>query len=77
MRLYLSKLASLVQKLNWTRQVFLKLQSTLVISASLISNNRLSRSQNLVPVLTWVDNSRWQNIVEKMRNFMRVIDEAV
>ena len=29
------------------------LQSTLVLSTSLISNNRLSRSENLVPVLTW------------------------
>ena len=28
------------------------IQSTLVISNSLISNNRLSRSDNLVPVLT-------------------------
>ena len=30
----------------------LNVQSTLVISNSLISNNRLSRSDNLVPVLT-------------------------
>ena len=30
--------------------VTLKVQSTLVISTSLISNNRLSRSENLVPV---------------------------
>ena len=29
--------------------VFIKLQLTLVISTSLISNNRLSRSENLVP----------------------------
>ena len=29
-----------------------QLQSNLVISNSLISNNRLSRSENLVPVLT-------------------------
>ena len=29
-----------------------EIQSTLVISNSLISNNRLSRSENLVPVLT-------------------------
>ena len=42
------------------------LQSTLVISTSLISNNRLSRSENLIPVLTWKYNSRWQNIVEKL-----------
>ena len=30
-----------------------KIQSNLVISNSLISNYRLSRSENLVPVLTW------------------------
>ena len=30
-----------------------QLQSNLVISNSLISNYRLSRSENLVPVLTW------------------------
>ena len=29
-----------------------KIQSTLVISDSVISNKRLSRSENLVPVLT-------------------------
>ena len=29
------------------------IQSNLVISNSLISNYRLSRSENLVPVLTW------------------------
>ena len=29
------------------------LQSTLVISTSLISNNRLSQSEDLVPVLKW------------------------
>ena len=29
------------------------IQSNLVISNSLISNFRLSRSENLVPVLTW------------------------
>ena len=44
------------------------IQSTLVISTSLISNNRLSRSENLVPVLTWKSNNRYQNIVEKRRN---------
>ena len=32
------------------------IQSTLIISTSLISNNRLSRSVNLVPVLTWKSN---------------------
>ena len=30
----------------------IKIQSTLVISTLLISNNRLSRSENLVPVLS-------------------------
>ena len=43
-------------------------QSTLIISTSLISNNRLSQSENLVPVLTWKSNNRYQNIVEKRRN---------
>ena len=40
-------------------------QSTLVILSSLISNNRLSRSENLVPVLTQRSTNRQQNIVEK------------
>ena len=43
-------------------------QSTLVISNWLISNNRLSRSENLVPVLTQRSTNRQQNIVEKRRN---------
>ena len=47
---------------------YLDVQSTLVISTSLISNNRLSRCENLVPVLTWKSNNRYQNIVEKRRN---------
>ena len=34
------------------------LQSTLVISTSLISNNRLSRSEIMVPVLTWKSKNR-------------------
>ena len=34
------------------------LQLTLVILTSLISNNRLSRSENLVPVLTWKSNNK-------------------
>ena len=42
---------------NYSRLHF-EIQSTLVISASLISNNRLSRSVNLVPVLTWKSNNR-------------------
>ena len=33
-------------------------QSTLVISASLISNNHLSRSENLVHILTWKANNK-------------------
>ena len=35
-----------------------ELQSALVISTSLISNNRLSRSEILVPVLTWKSKNR-------------------
>ena len=45
------------------------LQSTLVISPSLIPNNRLSRSGNLVPVLTQRSTNRQQNIVEKRSTF--------
>ena len=45
-----------------------KVQSTLVISNSLISKYRLSRSENLVPVLTQRSTNRQQNIVEKRRN---------
>ena len=44
------------------------LQSTLVISTSLISNNRLTRRENLVRVLTQKSKIRLQNIVEKRRN---------
>ena len=44
------------------------IQSTLVISNSLISNNCLSRIENLVPVLTQRSTNRQQNIVEKRRN---------
>ena len=50
-----------------SRQYF-EIQQTLVISTWLISNNRSSRSENLVPVLTWKSNNRYQNIVEKRRN---------
>ena len=46
----------------------LHVQSTLVISTSVISNNRLSRRESLVLVLTWKSKIRWQNIVEKRRN---------
>ena len=48
------------------------IQSTLVISTSLISNNRLCRSENLVPVWTWKSNNRDQNTVEKRRNCSQV-----
>ena len=34
-----------------------KVQSALAVSTSLISNNRLSRIENFVPVLTWKSNS--------------------
>ena len=34
------------------------LQSTLVISTSLILNNRLSGSENLVPILIWKSNKK-------------------
>ena len=34
------------------KEIISELQSTLVITTSFISNNRLSRSENLVPVLT-------------------------
>ena len=44
------------------------IQSTLVISTSVILNNRLSRGENLVPALTWKSNNRQQNIVDKRRN---------
>ena len=44
------------------------IQSTLVISTSVISNNRLSRGENLVPALTWKSNNRQENIVDKRRN---------
>ena len=33
-----------------------------------LSRSRLSRSENLVPVLTWKSNNRCQNIVEKRTN---------
>ena len=43
------------------------IQSTLVISTSLISNNRLYRSENLVPVWTWKSNFRGNKILWKRR----------
>ena len=60
-RTYRSKLFGLSNEIH--------VQSTLVISNSLISNNRLSRSENLVPVLTQRSTNRQQNSVEKRRNF--------
>ena len=45
------------------------IQSTLIISTSVISNHRLSRRENLVLVLTSKSKIRSQNIVEKSRNF--------
>ena len=44
------------------------IQSTLIISNSLILNNRLSRSENLVRVLKQRSTNRQQNIVEKRTN---------
>ena len=44
------------------------MQSTLVISTSVLSNHRLSRRENLVLVLTPKSKIRLQNIVEKSRN---------
>ena len=44
---------------------FTHIQSTLVILTSFISNNRLSVSENPIPVLTWKSNYRYQNIVKK------------
>ena len=44
------------------------IQSTLVISTSVISNTRLSRRENLVLVITQISKIRLQNIVEKRRH---------
>ena len=44
---------------------FMLIQSTLVISTSIISNNSLSRRENMVLVLTQKSEIRLQNIVEK------------
>ena len=57
-----------IQILDFFFWVPVEIQSTLVISNSLISNNRLSRSENLVPVLIQRSTNRQQNIVEKRRN---------
>ena len=45
-----------------------EIQSILLISTSIISNNHLSRRENLVLVLTQKSKIRLQNIVEKWRN---------
>ena len=45
-----------------------KIHLTLVISTSIISNNRLSERENLVLVLTQKSKISLQNIVEKRRN---------
>ena len=42
--------------------------STLVFSISLILNNRFSRSENLVPILTWKSNNRSTKYCDKRRN---------
>ena len=55
------------EKGNWSGH--LAIQSTLAISTSLISNNLLSRSENLVPALTWKSKDREPNIEEKRSNF--------
>ena len=41
-----------MKRQHWSIPMNLDIQLTLVISTSLISNNRLSRSENLVPVLS-------------------------
>ena len=54
------------QPLCWFCHV--DIQSTLVISTSVISNNRLSQRENLILVLTHKSNIRYQNSVGKRRN---------
>ena len=49
---------------------YMEIQSTIIISTSLISNNHLSRSENLFPGLTQRSVNRQQNIVEKRRNLL-------
>ena len=46
----------------------MKIKSTVDSRYLLISNNRLSQSENLVPVLTQRSTNRQHNIVEKRRN---------
>ena len=45
------------------------LQSTFVISTSFIPNNRLTRNENLIPVLTWKSNTTGNKILWKRSNF--------
>ena len=44
------------------------IQSTLVITTSLFSKNRLSQSKKSSPFSIWKSNNRQQNIVKKRRN---------
>ena len=53
------------------------IQSTLVISNSLISNNRLSRSESLVPVITQRSTNRQKNIVEKRRKLLLLLFSTI
>ena len=48
--------------------IILEIQSALVISTSVISNNCLSRRENLVLVFTQKSKIRLQNIAEQRRN---------
>ena len=47
-------------------------QSTLVISTLLISNNRLSGSENLAPAVTWKSNNRSQEEKEHILRFSTI-----
>ena len=49
-------------------------QSTLVISTSIISNNRLSRREYLILFLTQKSKIRLQNIVEKESNYIVICE---
>ena len=49
------------------KNMLIQIQSTLVISNSLILNNLLSKSNNLVPILTQRSTNKKQNIVENRR----------
>ena len=45
---------------EYSQNAQIEIQLTLVISTSLISNNRLSRSENLVPAYTRKPKNRWK-----------------